>query len=123
MLTQLRLLDMPEVYKYMNRKGITFNTGRTHFKKNHTPWNKGLKGLDTSHLKPYQFKKGISNPYRKTPDLICQQCKKTFQNPQHSSRNKYCSFECYTKYNRGANNSSWKGGITPENTKLRQSKE
>lgn len=27
-----------------SRIGITLNTGRTHFKKGYTPWNKGLKG-------------------------------------------------------------------------------
>jgi len=47
----------PEHLKKFTKKGVCLNTGRTHFKKGHIPWIKGLKGI---HLSPKtEFKKGM----------------------------------------------------------------
>jgi hypothetical protein len=45
------------------RKGITFNTGKTHFKKGFTPWNKGKKQiLTTAIILGNKRRKGITMP-------------------------------------------------------------
>jgi hypothetical protein len=44
------------------RKGICYNTGRTHFKKGHIPWNKGEINLAVTGERNY-FWKGGSTKY------------------------------------------------------------
>lgn len=60
------------------------NTGRTHWKKGHSPWNKG---------------KSYSNPTARTGwDIECLNCgrRKYFQLNEHKKRErKYCSLACY----------------------------
>jgi hypothetical protein len=40
-----------------SRKGICFNTGRTHFKKGITPWNKGKKGMPLTEKQKAQYER------------------------------------------------------------------
>lgn len=85
-------------------KGKTLNSGATHFKKGNVAWNKG---------------KGI---YKDC--AIC--LKKFYVWLSNSGRVKTCSRECGYKLRRsfqGEGNPSWKGGITPENKRIRRSKE
>jgi len=85
-------------------KGIkqATNTGRTHFKKGVIPWNKGLQEVKVK---------------------ICEVCNCEFKKPYGFNigrwkKQRFCSLECS-----GKGNSNWKGGITPINFKIRNSKD
>lgn len=47
-----------------SRKGICFNTGRTHWVKGQTPWNKGLRNLPLTEKQKAQYEKmkGVPRP-------------------------------------------------------------
>uniref|UniRef100_A0A6M3KFA5 Uncharacterized protein n=1 Tax=viral metagenome TaxID=1070528 RepID=A0A6M3KFA5_9ZZZZ len=114
-------------------KGTNFqsNTGKTHFKKNHIPWNKGLTKKDDPRIKSNPFPKGNipwnkgltkenCDIYKKMSEerssenhwlwkggvskSFCVDCGKKIQ-----GRCKRC-FSCRKKYYRGEISSSWKGG-------------
>lgn len=106
------------------------NTGRTHFKKGFTPWNKGKMSMVT---------------------FICEKCGKevTKQNKKDGRSNRFCSLQCSVKNLQrpelikkrvlatigtkktpeqrakvsGSRCHLWKGGITKENHKIRNSYE
>lgn len=78
-----------------------------------TPWNKGTKGVMVA------WNKGIIKIYTKN----CKTCGKEFQKPYVINTGrwvkvKFCSLDCSAK-----GNGAWKGGITPANTKIRNSDE
>lgn len=60
--------------------------------------------------------------------LICDQCRKKFENKHHSKTRRFCSRKCFEKWysenHRGENSHSWKGGVSPYpaewNEKLRR---
>jgi hypothetical protein len=89
-----------------SRIGNTFRAGIP-------AWNKGIKGI---HLSPKsEFKQ------QPIPTKNCEQCSKEFGKPYGFNKGRwikvrFCSTECSSK-----GNSSWKGGITPINTKIRNS--
>jgi len=63
----------------------------------------------------------------KTEEIKCKKCGKKFTAPLWETR-KYCSHKCYLENNNigeqvtGKLHWKWKGGITPENQKLRSSR-
>lgn len=96
-------------------KGICLNTGRTHFKKGMTPWNKG--------------KSYIILKTRKRTIKECVNCKKSFEietwRLKDPRRGKFCTQNCFKEFNNGKNhwafgksrldisgnnNHFWKGG-------------
>jgi 5-methylcytosine-specific restriction endonuclease McrA len=93
-------------------KGITRNTGRTHFKKGFTPWNKGRPWSDEVKRKFSEKRKGKQvgkdNP---------------FYGKKHSleTRKKMTEAQLRRKDNRANQHHSWKGGVTPINEKIRKS--
>ena len=78
-------------------KGEQRNTGRTHFVKEHIPWNKGTKG---KYSKEYVEKLKVSHKDKK-PSLITR--------------------EKMSKAHRGEKSHFWKGGITEGNQIIRNS--
>lgn len=91
------------------------------------------------------YKQSVEHVNRKAEALRrgswfhCQTCQTKFwRKPSEIKKgsNKVCSRDCYTKYQKGKtkkfgyrphvmgkNNPRWRGGITPENNKIRSSKE
>lgn len=82
----------------MSRKGIQFNTGKTHFKKGMTPWNKGKKGV-----MPEPKNKGKDN----SKNYECLVCMTRFKS---RAKRKYCSIKCSSFMKTGENNHNWVGG-------------
>lgn len=70
-------------------KGRCLNTGRTHFEKGSTPWNKGTKGVMKGHDKGFQKGHSPWNKNKKLPEMS------------------------------GVNNPMWKGGVKSQNDKDR----
>lgn len=120
------------------------NTGRTHFKKGFSPWNKGeliLKVCQTCkkeyRVHPYRAEKSknCSRECRKKPRQ-CMLCLGVFYRHGDKGR-KYCSSGCSYKsmkgkkpknfgkefLYKGKDNFNWKGGITPEIIMIRTSVE
>lgn len=122
-------------------RGIFENGNKGLFKKGQKPWNKGISGYKlwpngrifskTTIEKMRKAKKGKPSPNKGKRKLVeCKICGKEFQN----NGKKYCSIECKKRdcvWNKGKklpnqsgkNSSSWKGGITSENDRLRKSLE
>lgn len=77
--------------------GKRSNTGRTHFPKGVTPWNKGKKtGITPTN-------KGKNNQSR----YECNVCLKRFN---AYAKRKYCSVKCSALERTGENNCNWIGG-------------
>lgn len=74
-------------------KGICLNTGKTHFGKGFTPWNKNTKGLIKSNSG--SFKKG-QVPWNKNlkNKENCPMCNKEFLTNEKGRRHKTCSTIC-----------------------------
>ena len=83
------------------------NTGRTHFKKGMTPWNKGIRMPQASGENHFAWKGG--EEIRK-----CTYCRKEFKVPhdriKDKTRGKFCSRSCKGKYHHGELGFNWKGG-------------
>jgi 5-methylcytosine-specific restriction endonuclease McrA len=75
---------------------------------------------------PQIFIKGRNN-WNEGTSLIkerpCKECGVPFMPTNYRNERKFCSKDCYTSHNRGENNVSWKGGITPHNQAIRTSTE
>ena len=97
--------------KKESRKGIRRNTGRTHFKKGFSPWNKGKAHSNKvkEKLSKAQKLRFINNP-------------NPFLGKKHSeeSRKKMREAQLNRGY-KGEKHHSWKGGVTPINEKIRKS--
>lgn len=74
------------------------NTGKTHFKKGVTPWNKGKKGI-----MPEPHNKGVDNKTK----YECEVCHKRFS---AYLKRKYCSIKCSSLTKVGEGNHNWIGG-------------
>jgi hypothetical protein len=85
----------PEHLKKIVKKGVCMNSGRTHFKKGFTPWNKNMKGIHLSSNT--EFKKGLT-PWNKgfKREGYCPVCNKKFIINQGIWRTKHktCSKKC-----------------------------
>src|SRR3990167_2970150 len=118
----------------------------TRFKKGQTPWNKGLQGRQVSWNKGIKWSK--TNIKGKTK-FSCQSCSADmFLWPYEIGERKYCSRACRNTAHRtgkhcgpvtlakmsaarkknptllyGAQNPSWKGGVTTAKKKIRESPE
>jgi DNA-directed RNA polymerase subunit RPC12/RpoP len=104
------------------------------FEKGLIPWNKETKGIMKSNKTSFkkgehpslktEFKKGEmsekmkgkKNHRWKGGKSKCIDCGK-----QVSHYKEIRCKKCYSKFNQKENNSNWKGGITPENQKIRHS--
>ena len=75
------------------------NTGRTHFKKGHIPWNKGKRCHKLKGENSYLWKGGITHPK-------CEDCGKSIR-----WRSARC-YVCRGKFLRGNKHHNWKGGIS-----------
>lgn len=74
--------------KFKNNHKQT-NTGRTHWKKGHIPWNKGLKGTCIKKKTGWEI-----------TCIVCGK-KKYYQLNEHKKRTrKYCSLKCYREGSR-----------------------
>ena len=74
------------------------NPNKSEFKKGHSPWNKGLKGVQAKEKHPMWGKK-------RTKESIEKRVKTFIENGKM----------------KGNNHPNWQGGITPINKKIRQS--
>lgn len=74
------------------------NTGRTHFKKGFTPWNKGTKGI-----MPEPHNKGRDS----SKNYECIVCMRRFK---ARVLRKYCSVKCSSFTKLAENNPNWIGG-------------
>jgi hypothetical protein len=63
------------------------------------------------------------NPPKKKIQKICLYCNKTFFVHQYRHDAKYCSQRCLAKSKTGNVSKNWKGGITSENLRIRNSEE
>lgn len=75
---------------------------------------------------PQVFVKGRTNwndGTSKVKERLCKECETPFIPKNYKNDRKFCSTDCFRTYNRGENNSSWKGGITPINQAIRTSTE
>jgi endogenous inhibitor of DNA gyrase (YacG/DUF329 family) len=84
------------------------------FNKGQTPWNNGLKG----------YRAGANNHLWTggKPKHICQKCGIEFERWDGGTNPKYCSKRCSNSINSAKeNNHNWKGGISSENHKIRDS--
>lgn len=94
------------------------NTGRTHFKKGMTPWNKGIKRLDMTGRNHFAWKGGKQK-------RNCLFCSKEFyiehDRIKDKSRGKFCSRSCVGKYHKGELGFNWRGGIYITNLQIRSS--
>lgn len=95
--------------------GITLNTGRTHFKKGNTPWNKGIE----SHVKPWLGKKrpnvsGEMNYQWKGGLPRCFECDRQLSR-YDAKMCTGCRLQSKVSHPR------WKGGVTTENQRQRGS--
>lgn len=118
-----------------------FNFSDKLFKKGHKPWNKNLKGLH--HSPKTEFKKGNkswNNGMAKKKQVVCFKCGKIFITNLNRKR-KFCSRECskligdnnpskklsvrkkLSETKKGILNPNWKGGISPEESRIRMSLE
>ena len=80
------------------QKGEQRNTGRTHFRKGDSPWNKGEKGvMPPPHNKGKDSKKSYEC-------LVCLTRFKAYL------KRKYCSVKCSSSQRKGENNHNWIGG-------------
>lgn len=113
----------PKGNKGLFKKGQ--NLGNTNgFKKGHkmrvgvpSPWARN---------NPQTFRKGRQNPNKGISSIKsrpCKNCGNYFTPNNFKDSQKFCSKTCYQTFNRGQNNSMWKGGITPINKIIRTSKE
>jgi len=87
------------------KKGITLNTGRTHFKKGHKPWNKNFIGYSLKDQKIRSKK--------------CKVCGKIFIKPYGFNIGRwqdvrYCSLKCFGLFHSGENAPTWNGGSSFE---------
>lgn len=111
------------------------NTGRTHFKKGSTPWNKGIKKA-TNTGKTW-FKKGQTSIFKGKKHTKEAKRKIGEKGKGRISCRKGKSFEAIkgdknpakrievrkklSEMFKGNKGSNWKGGITPDNLKIRKS--
>lgn len=101
------------------------NTGRTHFKKGFTPWNKGKKATEELRKKLGEAHKGIPLPNQrgkkhwnwKGGKPKCTDCGAIIQ--KNTTR---CRL-CHNKFSIGENSNNWRGGVYPKNLALRKSHE
>lgn len=107
---------MPKgVYKHIPHNG-TFKKGRkgqissTSFKKGFTPWNKDKKGLQAGEKNPFFGKKHSEETLRKLKETRKKQGSPWLIGKKRPNMT-------------GENHPFWKGGITPENNKIRTSPE
>lgn len=88
-----------------DRKGKSLNTGKTHFKKGHVPWNKGLKGDKRLGGPPKGHKSYLPKdfaPWNKGK-------KYSLYSEDEKDR--------ISERQRGKNNSNWNGGTSSERQK------
>ena len=83
------------------------NTGRTHFKKGHTSWMKGLtketdnrvkliSNMKKGEKRPIETREKIRNKLRRGKFIRCKICNKKFYvNPFQIGKRIYCSRKCY----------------------------
>lgn len=97
---------LPGARIYVPPKGISSNSGRTHFKKGMTPWNKGAR-KEHRDLTVMTF--------------ICEVCGASFSRvPRARGNPRTCSRSCFGKLRSGSNHHNWKGGVTAEHERLRK---
>lgn len=98
--------------EYNNAAGFQKNhkpfegSEKTHYKIGSIPWNKGKHSPKIQGEKNYHWKGGLPK---------CPGCQKILSTRKTKKCN-HCSIL-------GKNNNSWKGGVTPENEKIRKSEE
>lgn len=110
------------IYKriYKHPKGIATNTGRTHFKKGHTPANKGIKrpGVGGVKIGNIPWNKGKKLPYK----VWNAGTKKPKIKVPREQWIKNLSLSHIGKM-KGDKNPNWKGGVTPKHNSIRASVE
>lgn len=103
----------------MNKKGTQTNTGKTHFKKGVSSWNKNKKlseehrkKLSESHKKPRPYRLGIKHSEETKKKMSLASLGQVAWNKgiKHTAIS-------------GDKNINWKGGITPINQQIRTSLE
>ena len=95
--TKKKMSESRKGAKHWNFGGGQTNSGKTHFKKGLTPWNKGKKGLFVPKTK------GIDN--RKSYE--CVMCFTRFKSYKKRT---FCSRKCSALQHSSENNSNWIGG-------------
>lgn len=98
--TKQKMSEAHKGEKHWNFGGSQTNTGKTHFKKGMTPWNKGTKGAMPT---PWNFNRNLRKE--------CTVCFKRYKVPLCRKNSKFCSNRCHAIFKfTGEKNSNWIGG-------------
>jgi len=103
---------------------VTWNTGRNTVKCVCKNCNKEFYPKDfvkRVYCSKECYKLGWKPRVRIKKEYTCLQCQKVFIPKSHGKEYSFCSIQCRGKYFSGEKQHNWKGGITPENHKIRTS--